>query len=205
MIGVSIDGTVADTYTALRGRLAALIPHLRGGAPPVRDLTDFGAGLPGEVAESVREIVRLELGATGSGSVYRTAPIVPGALEALRFLALRRLLAAFVTHRPESAGPATLAWLQEHALERIPVVHVPREQGKHGALRPLRVKVMIEDDPSEAHRLAEHGTTVLLLDQPYNEALTHPLVLRAHSWLGILSLVRSLPLDARVGRDKRGF
>lgn len=205
MIAVALDGVVVDTYAALRARLATVIPHLRDGAPAIRDLTDFGANLPREVAESVREIARLELASTGPGSVYATAAIVPGALAALRYMQMRNLLRAFVTHRPASTEPATHSWLREHALNRIPVVHVPREQGKHGALRSLRADVMIEDNPNEAHRLAEHGTSVILLDQPYNTALTHPLVLRAHGWGGVLALLKALPLDARAGRDKRGF
>lgn len=205
MFAIDLDGTVADTYTALRGRLAALVPHLRDGAPPIRDLTDFGAGLPSQVAASVREVARLELHASGDGSVYGLAAPVPGATDAVRFLQLRGLLAAFVTHRPETTSGVTQAWLRAHGLNRTPVVYVPREHGKHGTLRSLRVTMMVEDDPAEAHRLAEHGTPVLLLDATYNGDLTHPLVLRAHGWAGVLALLRALPLDARVGRAKRGF
>lgn len=205
MIAVALDGAVADTYTALRAHLAAKVPHLREGAPPVRDLADFGTNLPDEVATHVREVARLELAACGPGSVYATAQVMPGALAALRYMQLRGLLRAFVTHRPASAEPATLTWLQEHALNRVPLIHVPRDQGKHGILRGMHAHVMIEDDPREAHRLAEHGTSVILLDQPYNGDLTHPLVLRAHGWAGVLALLKALPLDVRAGRDKRGF
>lgn len=210
MILVALDA-IADIPRTIVARVAThlgLTP-----APALVDITDPLAGFPPDLlvdtvdSEGARSLLHLESVVTGPASASMTAPPHAHAIDALARLARHALIDGVTTTR--DAGVAS-RWLDAHGLGTLAVTHFATAgscAGCHSAIaehmRARRLRVLIEHDPNVAHVTAEAGFPVILLDLPYNRALAHPRVLRAHDWRGITDLLLALPVDRR--KDRRGF
>jgi hypothetical protein len=206
VILVALDA-IADAPRAINARVA----HHLGITPPptLRDLHDPVSEYPDTVQEDARRMHALEANAPGPGSAAATASPHAHASDSLARLARRNLIAAVTTTRAPACHAAAGAWLASIGLGTLPIEGITDPHG-HADVRNLmllarhrRVGLLIEHDPRIAHAVANAGMPVILFDLPYNEALTHPLVLRAYGWAGINDALTALPLDVR--KDRRGF
>ncbi len=86
-------------------------------------------------------------------------------------------------------------WLKKNnfnfkSIEYCSEENSPRD--KFMACSKLNVDIMIEDKPDIALYLAENNIKVLLMDAPYNKALSHNNIIRVLDWKDVLSKINIL-------------
>jgi hypothetical protein len=146
---IDLDGVLADVRHRLR--------HIEG---PVRDWTEFFAGIPDD-------------------------PVLPeGRAVAERLAADHRIV--YLTGRPERTRDATQSWLRRHGLPQGELImrrerdRRPARVTKPGLLRRLAgaggvIAVVVDDDPEVCAALERAGWPVLRADwmdrsQPLDDA-----------------------------------
>lgn len=116
-----------------------------------------------------------------NSGIKATLPIVEGALEMVKELKKRGFSIVILSKRPYKQYSRifsdTLNWLNTREVPYDAIIFDPE---KH--LRILdefpKLKFMIEDDRNVANEIAEMGYKVYLLDNIYNQGLTHANVVR---------------------------
>lgn len=202
MIALDIDGVLADSATQLRFHLIEELGlQVDDIGPTPTEYSDFASQFPERTHEQVREIAA-RCFASGEGQVYSNALIMPGSSNGANWLARRGLLKGYVTRRPARTRAQTKNWLREHGFPNAPLEHAPDGEGKADYAKKLKATVMIEDNPTELEALSEAGLSVIVMDWPYNRALEHPHV-RVSDWFSLLELLKRIPIDYRVKREKR--
>ncbi len=96
-----------------------------------------------------------------------------------------------ITGRPECWMPSATAWLAKHHIPCEAVISSPSVGGKGVAAQNCKLDFFIEDHAKFALEIASVGIPVLLLDSPYNQSCTHPLVHRVKDWPEIRQYVAS--------------
>lgn len=115
---------------------------------------------------------------------------IDGAVEHVERLATVGARVSVVTGRPPDSRAPTESWLQAHGFS-FEVLHMVDKYDRHQgpdvvsleALPGHGYDVAVEDSPSVARFLANHGVRVLLFDRPWNHDARLPqAVERVHSW-----------------------
>lgn len=133
-----------------------------------------------------------------SAEVVGRAPTVPGAKEAMTFLAERGVIPQFVTSRPGSQAGITKGWFATELPEVTNVylkdelqADMPGEEFKLERITQLLAEVYIDDDPAVIQHVSaaaargalSHVKVILLVDRPWNEQYACPSnVTRVGSW-----------------------
>jgi hypothetical protein len=130
---------------------------------------------------------------------HQVIPAVAGAIDGLRFLQSRGDILVSATSRPAEIRDLTLDLLTSYG-----VMHLFEEfhflghwhGGPHGqhvtkasVCREVEVELFVEDSLSHAQIIATAGIPVLLLDTPWNQGETPPLVTRVPNWEKILEKI----------------
>lgn len=112
--------------------------------------------------------------------VLLKAPVLPGALKAVRKIHRLSLLACYITRRPPHVAHLTRQWLEEGGFPMQPIVHVghaDRTQNfllcKSEGCRAHGVTHMIDDQPHEIETLMKAGIQTVLVDAPPGRAKRH--------------------------------
>ena len=189
ILGVDLDGVVGDHTRRFREILA----DLRGIDPetlPLErswDFHEWGLG-PDEYAEYHRvAVMRYDM--------FRTMPVMDGAVDALWRLSDAGVWIRIITHRlyvhwgHEKAIADTAAWLDE---ARVPY----RDLCFLGAKPQVEADAYIDDAAHNVRQLRDAGNTVIVFDQPYNRNLPGP---RARSWAEVEEIVTELVAERRGG------
>ena len=56
----------------------------------------------------------------------------------------------------------------------------------------LKIDLFIEDHPEEIKRMANSGIRTLLMDNPYNQNITHKNIVRVNDWYEIEKIVDTM-------------
>lgn len=122
----------------------------------------------------------------------RTAPVVPGAVEALVALRRQGESIVFVSDRKEHLREVTRAWLDALGFAECELVFTDRETYlKREAARELSLEYVVEDAPHHSLDLAQQDfiRRVFLLDKPYNQVIEHEKITRVSGWEEVLEYV----------------
>jgi 5'(3')-deoxyribonucleotidase len=173
VLGVDLDGVVADFYGALR----PIAAEWRGVA--LDELTpDVSYGLK-EWGIKSGEYHELHRYAVTQREIFATQPPVTGAPAALRRLGYNdSIRIRIITHRlytkytHEICVRQTTEWLEEHGIPYWDICFM-KEKGDVGA------DLYIEDSPSNIAALKEAGKNVLIFTNSTNKNLEGQ---RANSW-----------------------
>lgn len=88
-----------------------------------------------------------------------------------------------------------LKWYKKHGLEFKSIVFCSEKNTgveKTNACLNLNIKIMVEDRPEIAVKLAEDDITVLLFDAPYNQNCSGERIVRCFSWDDVYKQIKSL-------------
>lgn len=173
VLGVDLDGVVADFYGALR----PIAAEWRGVS--VDDLTsEVSYGLK-EWAITPQEYQELHRFAVVQKQIFSTQPAIPGAAAALRRLGYNPdIRIRIITHRlfikytHEISVRQTIEWLEEYCVPYWDICFM-KEKGDVGA------DLYIEDSPSNIAALRKAGKDVLIFTNSTNILVEG---LRANDW-----------------------
>ena len=108
--------------------------------------------------------------------------LLPGARLALTRLQCRYRIAIITARRPTSR-PQTVTWLQKH---RIPFEELYHTEDKANVAENLAIAV--DDHPVHALAYCESGIRVFLMNQPWNQGVSHALLTRVSGWDELLHI-----------------
>ncbi len=173
VLGVDLDGVVADFYGALR----PIAAEWRGVA--LDKLTpEVSYGLK-EWEITTQEYQELHRFAVVQKEIFSTQPEVPGAAAALRKLGYNPdIRIRIITHRlfikytHEVSIQQTIEWLEEHGIPYWDICFM-KSKGDVGA------DLYIEDSPGNIKALQEAGKSVLIFTNSTNKNVTG---MRADNW-----------------------
>jgi len=117
-----------------------------------------------------------------------TQPPLEGLLDTLQYWAPRATFHV-ITGRPECWLPSATTWLHHHNIQIEEVISARTAGGKGPASKKLNLDFFIEDHSAFAREVADAGTPVFLIDRPYNQSFSHPLITRVKDWHQIRQLV----------------
>lgn len=112
-----------------------------------------------------------------------TLPVEPGGREALEGLHRDYRIVIITARRPDSR-PQTLEWLQRH--------HIPFDELHHSGDKTdvaEHITLAVDDHPEHAQDYSNQGIPVFLMDQPWNQQFSAPLVTRVHGWEALITCV----------------
>jgi len=103
-------------------------------------------------------------------------PVQHGGKVALEWLKQHYRIVIITARRPDSR-PQTLEWLQRH--------EIPFEELHHSADKTdvaEHITLAVDDHPEHARDYSNQGIPVFLMDQPWNQKFSAPLVTRVSGW-----------------------
>lgn len=173
MVGLDIDGVVADFLTAF---LRFIEKKIGNGPIPQETITDFKFK---EHADLTEEIVWKCMEEVSCDPLFwrDLSPMISGKDWArLEELSYRRQL-VFLTHRFEretySIHRVSQDWLRSHGI-RDPIVYFTQEP-KATLVNELGVSLFMDDQYENCVNVAnETQALVLMPDRPYNQSCVHP-------------------------------
>lgn len=118
---------------------------------------------------------------------------VKGAQDAVKQLALHHEL-HIITARPSCTKGVTPAWLDRYFPEQFAGLHMTSHfehsaRSKADVCKELGISLLIDDGLVHARAVAATGTTVLLLDCPWNQEEAGKGIIRVYGWDDILSYI----------------
>jgi 5'(3')-deoxyribonucleotidase len=183
VLGVDLDGVVADFYGALRPIAAEWL------GVPVTDLTDeVSYGLPEWNLRSSDEYQQLHRFAVTQKDIFRNLRPLPGAAATLRRLAYERdIRIRIITHRlyikytHRAAIQQTTEWLETQGVPYWDLCFM----GDKGA---VGASLYIEDSPPNIDVLKRAGKNVIIFANSTNRTVEGK---RAHTWQELEGMVIS--------------
>jgi 5'(3')-deoxyribonucleotidase len=190
VLGVDLDGVVADFYGVFRGVVAEWfgVPVESLTTEPTYGLSEWGI----RSRDQYEDIHRF--GVTHR-NLFRELVPLPGAPAALRRLSEREIRIRIITHRlciryfHEQAVTQTTAWLEHHGIPYWDLCFM-KDKSAVGA------DLYIEDSPANIERLRRDGHETIVFSNSTNAGIGEP---RAESWSRLEELV-----DAAHERWKTG-
>lgn len=185
VLGVDLDGVVADYDGAMRDHVSKFKNIERGSIPPTKSWSLVESGWP---IKDEHDYLDLHRRAVTEKRMFATMDVIPGASEALRAISDAGVRIRIVTFRlvvnfaHQIAIADTAAFLDLH---KIPYRDLCFLKDK-SALSDL--DLLIDDSPSniEAVRTQQGQEHAMVFDQPYNQGIEG---LRAYNWDDVLKEV----------------
>jgi 5'(3')-deoxyribonucleotidase len=173
VLGVDLDGVVADFYGALRPIAAE---WLGVNVEELPSEVSYGLKEWGITLQQYQDLHRF---AVAQKEIFSTQPTVPGAAAALRRLGYNRdIRVRIITHRlfvkytHEISVRQTIEWLEEHGIPYWDICFM-KSKGEVGA------DLYIEDSPNNVVALQQLGKDVVIFTNSTNRQVEG---LRANSW-----------------------
>jgi uncharacterized HAD superfamily protein len=94
-----------------------------------------------------------------------------------------------ITGRPECWLPSALKWLATHNIPIVQIISARTAGGKGAASKLHNLDLFIEDHFTFAKEVADTNIPVLLINRPYNQNQSHPLITRVKDWQEIQTIV----------------
>ncbi|MBX4181736.1 hypothetical protein KW807_02635 [Candidatus Parcubacteria bacterium] len=122
---------------------------------------------------------------------HRDAKVIDGAIEAITELAKHNKL-HILTASPGDMKEEIETWLKKHFEDKFSSIHFMKKnifdsrRSKKDVCKELGIEVFIDDALHNAEDIAAGGIPVYLLDNPWNQGETGPLIKRVHSWKEVL-------------------
>jgi 5'(3')-deoxyribonucleotidase len=180
VLGVDLDGVVADFYGGIRPIAAEWL------GVPIESLTPTPSyGLTEWNLASMGTYEDLHRFAVTQRNLFRNLTPMPGAAAALRRLSQAGVRIRIITHRlylkyfHEEAVQQTVAWLEHHGVPYWDLCFM-KDKGAVGA------DLYIEDSPDNVRALRAGGHPTIVFENSTNVSLEEP---RARSWGEVEGLV----------------
>ncbi len=191
VLGVDLDGVVADFYAGLRPIAAEWL------GVAANDLTPSPSyALDEWKLASVGTYDDLHRFAVTQRSLFRQLQPMPGAAAALRRLSQRGIRIRIITHRlyikhfHQESVSQTVEWLDYHGIPYWDLCFM-KDKAAVGA------QLYVEDSPSNIAALRADGHPTIVFSNSTNLDLAEP---RATSWLDVERLVLAARAAGRDGR-----
>lgn len=182
VLGVDLDGTCADFYTALRPIAAEWL-----GVDPDTLGTEVSWDLPEwGVAQAPGGYLKLHQFAVTQRDLFRVMKPVPGAPQVLRRLSDEGVRIRIITHRLLLKGfhrvavRQTIDWLDGHDIPYWDLCFLA-DKAAVGA------DLYVEDSPANIEHLRSHGHRAIVFTSSTNRHLPGP---RADTWDEVYAMVR---------------
>jgi uncharacterized HAD superfamily protein len=182
MIGIDIDGVLADSDPSFRAHLQKIYqrPFLRKDVVYFDYQKCFGLSL-----------VQIEdfwqtFSAQGK---WEKIKVIPGALSVLKHFNKKDII--LITARPDYLKKETLSWLKMNKIPYSRLLFMAGESKHHDVLaHKLKFDYFIEDRFEYSRDLADLGIKVLLLNYPWNKKFgEYPGITRVNSWKDIGKII----------------
>jgi 5'(3')-deoxyribonucleotidase len=180
VVGVDLDGVVADFYRGLRPIAAEWL-----GVDESELTTDVSYGLPEWNLDSMGGYQPLHRFAVTQRQLFEKLEPVDGAAASLRRLSERQVRIRIITHRlfinffHEKAASQTIIWLERYG---IPYSDLCLMEDKTA----VGAHIHIEDSPKNVERLRELDQEVIIFTNSTNRDLPG---LRASNWAEVEKMV----------------
>jgi 5'(3')-deoxyribonucleotidase len=182
ILGVDLDGVCADFYTRIREIAAEWFERRE------EDLTaDVSYGLAEWGVATAEQYESLHRFAVTQRSLFKTAPVIPGARKRLRQLSNEGARIRIITHRlfihyfHRDAVAQTIDWLDHNGIPYWDLCFM-KEKEQVGA------DIYIEDSPGNIERLRGKGCYTICFANSTNQSIAAP---RAKSWDAVYELVHA--------------
>lgn len=185
-IGVDIDDVLAEFH---KGYLPFVNAKLGGVGYTIEDMVTYSHAET--LGVTYEEAIRLIFDFYAT-SAFENLEQVEGSHSCLsRLLATGHFSFISITSRPTMLETMTKRWLASNFPKIFQKVFLTNQfstdpntlmETKEGVCAAENVKVMIDDAPHHALKIAQSGVTVLLFDRPWNRDVKHPNIFRVHSW-----------------------
>jgi 5'(3')-deoxyribonucleotidase len=192
VLGVDLDGVVADFYSGLRPVAAEWLGE------PLDSLTpDVSYNLPEWQLDRVGGYDALHRFAVTQRDLFRTLAPVPGAPAVLRRLSARDIRIRIITHRlfikffHEKALDQTVEWLEHHGVPYWDLCFM-KDKAAVGA------DLYLEDSPGNIERLRAAGQQVICVANSTNRHIAQP---RANYWADVERMVIEIHDDWKRQRQ----
>jgi len=119
-------------------------------------------------------------------------PVQPGGKAALEWCKQQYRIVIITARHPDSR-PQTQEWLERH---EIPFDELHFSADKTDVAE--NISLAVDDHPEHVLGYCNQGIPVFLMDQPWNQECSAPLVTRVTSWESLLNFMRQQPLDQQV-------
>jgi len=183
VLGVDLDGVVADFYGGLRPIAAEWLGE------PVESLTpEVSYGLPEWDLNRAGAYEQLHRFAVTQREFFRILTPLPGAPAVLRRLSARDIRIRIITHRlfikyfHEKALNQTIEWLEHHGIPYWDLCFM-KDKAAVGA------DLYLEDAPGNVEKLRAAGQQVICVGNSTNRNVLPP---RAESWAEVEGLVTEI-------------
>jgi 5'(3')-deoxyribonucleotidase len=180
VLGIDLDGVVADFYGGLRPIAAEWL------GVDVKALTPLVTyGLPEWHVDKVGGYIELHRFAVTQRDLFKVLDPIPGAPPALRRLSAQDVRIRIITHRlfikrfHQTAVQQTIEWLDYHDIPYWDLCFM-RDKAAVGA------DLYLEDSPSNVQSLREDGHDTIVFTNSTNQAVDPP---RVDTWAEVEELV----------------
>ena len=194
VLGVDLDGVVADFYSGIRPIAAEWL------GVPLESLTPTPSyGLTEWHLESMGTYEDLHRFAVTQRNLFRSLQPMQGAAAALRRISQAGVRIRIITHRlylkyfHEEAVQQTVAWLEHHGVPYWDLCFM-KDKGAVGA------DLYVEDSPDNVRALRAGGHPTIVFENSTNVELAEP---RARTWNEIERLVGEAMSDQENDRTNR--
>lgn len=184
VLGVDLDGTCADFYTALRPIAAEWL-----GVSPERLTNDVSWDLPEwGVAQAPGGYLKLHHFAVTQRDLFRVMKPITGAPQVLRRLSNEGVRIRIITHRllitnfHRIAVQQTVDWLDGHDIPYWDLCFLA-DKGAVGA------DLYVEDSPRNVELLRKEGHPTIVFSSSTNKHLPGP---RADTWEEVYGMVKGM-------------
>lgn len=153
LIAIDIDGVVADIHNSLMHHF-----NVPDNQRHEYDLAPYGCTPKFFTSRTAFDI-------------FQNAQLIPGARMGLDIISDHpELIPVYWTRRPVETYQLTTQWLEDKSLPLWPIMW----GNKADYAKRHKIRLAIEDAPDDAFDLKLVGTSVFLIDHPYNRHLSSP-------------------------------
>ena len=194
VLGVDLDGVVADFYESLRSIAAEWLGVQSNTLP-----TEVTYGLPEWKLAAAGTYEDLHRFAVTQRALFREIRIMPNAAPVLRRLSKQDIRIRIITHRlyikhfHQQCVDQTVVWLEHHGIPYWDLCFM-KDKSAVGA------DLYVEDAPANVERLRKGGHKTIVFTNSTNRSLPGP---RANDWLELEALVLEYHREWQAGTNAK--
>ncbi len=180
-IGIDIDGVVADSFPAWLEELNRY----------------FGRNVPAITDYQIHELFNVSWEAmdrffsTQKEKLFMMPEPITGAREGIENFLSEGHEIVYITARWPDEESVTRRWMKKYEIPHQDMIFTGHQE-KAEVVKEKKLDMFIEDYLLNAQKIAQTGTTVLLLDALYNRAKDEERIIRCQNWPEINRSVKGL-------------